>query len=303
MENSKFMNGAFVRGEVREVELQDLGGRKDNRCRVNVYTEQGFVNVQLNNPRKANEEGRNYAEKLFNKLNKGDIVEINGSLEEFYYNEQYRRNVSPFLSTKDGWRDNIKVLADNQDKLTANARVAGDVIEKEISYDDEGNMQIDFTVLYYNNWNRETGNNDLSRKEVVANSIENFGNYSQTNEKDINFDKLSNLKDSLAQLNKDDYQGITNIYRDFKETFNPLMFNLNEYHITATGDIAEEMEEVEEFDNITTGIYLVNNVVIDEFGLAQGSKNLLEVGKYYGINESLASGGEELAEDFDQSWG
>ena len=218
-----------------------------------------------------------------------------GTLEEFYYNDNYRRNVLPFVSNKNGWGDNIKIYAGDSDKETkANARVSGDVIAKEDFVDEEGVEGTEYTILHYNLYNRDTGDNDLTRKEVLENTINNYGEYAKSNDMDINFNKLSDLKDDIELLEDNDLTSIVNIYKEFKELFNPLLFNISEYTITAKGEQAEEMESVEVNDNITVGVYLVNNVVIDEFGFANGSENILEVGKFKGINESLNSGVNEI---------
>ena len=300
MSNSQFMNNAFVVGEVRDIELSELGQRKNARCRVNLYTNNGYVNVQLNSPKKAE---RNYAEDLMDSLDKGDIVQISGTLEEFFWNDEYRRNVSPYVSTKNGWGNSIKVLAPEQEvDKKANARLAGDIIEKEISYDDEGNMQIDFGLLYFSDYNPADRDNPLTREKVLLNAIENFGSYAKDNNKDIDFQKLTELKEEVELLEESDLKEIVTVYKEFVNVYNPLLFNISEFHITAKGKFAEEMEDVEEFDNITVGVYIKNNTVIDEFGLAEGSENLLEVGKFQGINESLAGGGTELESDFKTDW-
>lgn len=285
--DSKFMNNAFVIGEVRDIELTDLGDRKNARCRVNMYTDNGFINVQLNTSRNASE---NFAEKLYDKLSKGDIVQVRGSLEEFYYNDNYRRNILPYVSNKNGWNDNIKVFASNQDKeLKATTRLAGDVIDKEDFVDDEGTEGIHFTLLSYNLYNRDTGEEDLTRKEVLEGAIKNFGDYAKKEGKDINFGKLADLRDNLGVLEDTDIKEIINVYKEFKEQFNPLMFNIDEFHITAKGRVAEEMQEVDLYDNITVGAYILNKTVIDDFGFANGSENILEIGKYRGINKSFNS--------------
>lgn len=297
--DSKFMNNAYVLGEVRDIELTELGSRKNARCRVNVYTNNGFINVQLNASRNADE---NYAEKLYDRVSKGDIIQVSGSLEEFYYNDTYRRNILPYVSNAKGWGNSIKIFAGEEDKeFKANARVSGDVIEKEDFVDDdtEGTR---FTILHYNLYNRETGNNDLTRKEVLMNSIKNYGDYAKDNDVDINFSKLTDLRDNLEGLEDTDIVEMVNIYKEFKEVFNPLMFNVGEYHITAKDRVAEEMQEVELYDNITVGVYIKNNTILDEFGFANGSENVLEVGKYRGINASLGSGVESVNDSDFGEW-
>ena len=294
--DSKFMNNAYVLGEIRDKDLQSLGSgeneRENARIKVNIASQNGFVNMQMNNPKKAD---KNYCEKLYSKIEQGDIIEISGSLEEFEYNDTLRRNVSPYISAKRGYGDNVKVYDNNSDKdFKANARLAGDIINKEEFVTDEKETGYTFTLLYFSLYNVETGKNDLSRREVLLNSIKNFGDYAKKTGRDIDFNKLSDLKDDIELLEDNDLTSIVNIYKEFKELFNPLLFNISEYTITAKGEQAEEMESVEVNDNITVGVYLVNNVVIDEFGFANGSENILEVGKFKGINESLNNGVNEI---------
>lgn len=288
--DSKFMNNAYVLGEVRDKELNDVGSgeslRENNKVRLNVASENGFVNIQMRTPKKAN---TNFAEQLYDEVEEGEILEVSGSLEEFLYNDTYRRNVSPYVSTKNGYGNSVSVYpSDSEKEFKANARLAGDIIEKEEFVTEDNETGHKFTLLHFNMYRADT------RKEVILNAINNFGDYAKDTGKDIDFNKLSDLRDSIELLDDEDLSEVVNIYKEFKEVFNPLMFNIDEYHITATGEIAEEMETVEIFDNITVGVYLINDVVIDEFGFANGSENKLEVGVFKGINESLGDGLEEL---------
>lgn len=277
------MNNAYCAGEVREVRLQDLGDRVKERCQVNIRTDDGFVNVQLNNPKRAD---KNYAEELFDRLRKGDFIQVWGTLEEFFYNDEYRRNITPFVSADNGWGNSIQIRdADEVDEDSkANARIAGDVLDITESY--EGDERIlDFEILYYNTYNPE-GDEDRSRKEVLLDGIDNFGQYAKSRDDfDVDLSELKDLMQALKDTDEGDVKGIANIYRTLMEKFDPLMFNVNTYHITAKGDMADEMEEVSLHDNITVGCYLKNNTIIDEFGFSEGSENLIEVGKFKGINE------------------
>jgi len=298
LSNSQFMNNAFVLGEVRDLDLGELGDRKNAKCRVNVYAgDMGFVNVQLNTSRNADE---NWAAKLHDTLNKQDIVQVSGSLEEFFYNDTYRRNISPYVSNKNGWGNSIKVLADDDKEFKANSRLAGDVIEKEEFVDDDGTEGIKFTILHYNLYNRDTGNEDLARKEVLMDAINNFGDYAKKNDRDVDFAKLKNLKEDLDLVEEEDIPGIVNIYREFVDVFNPLLFTINEYHVTAYGKVAEEMREVNVNDNITMGVYIINRTVTDEFGFAKNNESSLKVIAYKGINESF--GGAKTEVDTEVDW-
>lgn len=292
MSNSQFMNNAFVLGEVRDLDLGELGDRKNAKCRVNVYAgDMGFVNVQLNTSRNADE---NWAAKLYDTLNKQDVVQVSGSLEEFFYNDTYRRNISPYVSNKNGWGNSIKVLADDDKEFKANSRLAGDVIEREEFVDEDGTEGINFTILHYNLYNRDTGNEDLSRHQVLMNAINNFGDYAKKNDRNVDFAKLKNLKEDLDLVEEEDIPGIVNIYREFVDVFNPLLFTINEYHVTAYGKVAEEMREVNVNDNITMGVYIINKVVLDSFGFSSGSTNELKVIVFKGINESFGEAATEV---------
>jgi hypothetical protein len=90
-----------------------------------------------------------------------------------------------------------------------------------------------------------------------------------------------------------------NIYREFVDVFNPLLFTINEYHVTAYGKVAEEMREVNVNDNISTGVYLINKVKVDEFGYSNGSTNELKVIVFKGINESFGSAKTEVDTEVD----
>jgi len=300
-DNSRFMNSAYVAGEVRDIELGDLGDRKNQRCRVNVHCDGNFVNIQLDNSRNAE---LNYAEKLFNSLRKGDKIEVRGSLDEFFWNEEYRRSIRPYVSNEKGYGSNIKVF-DGEKELEekATARLAGDIIDREVSYSNDGNLQLDFTMLVWNTYDREDSDNELTRKEVLVNAVQNFGDYAQDNDKKVDFSALKELKEHLEGLDENNVKGILNIYENFKDKFSPILFTIDEFHITAKDNIAEEMEEIDKFDNITVGIWVKNEITIDEFGFAQGSINMLEVGKLVGVNQSLQElEGEEGKGDFDSNW-
>ena len=303
MTESKFMNNAYVAGEVRNVELADVGkgdnARKNSKCNINIHSNGSFVNVKLNTPRKAD---TNYAEKLYDSLAKGDKITVNGSLEEFFWNDEYRRNINPYCSTKAGYGDNIKILGNDQDlDEKATCRIAGDVFEKEEKYDDDSNLILEFGILYWNTWNPQ-GNNDLTRKEVLEKAMQNYSSYMSSNCRDFDKCKLKELITDLEDIDKDDLEGIVAIYKLFTDTFNPMLFNIDEYHITALDEFAEEMKEVELYDNITTGVRVNNQTVIDDFGFAKGSVNRLEVGRFVGINENLGSGGTDSALDLDEEW-
>jgi len=285
---SEFNNSAFLKGEVRGVDLSDLGSRVDARCRVNVYTDKGFVNVQLNSPKSAD---TNYAVKLKDKLNEGDKIQVRGSLEEFFYNDEYRRNISPYVSTANGWGKNIQIFDKDHefDNKVATARISGDVIEVEPFYEDDGEFRLELTILHFNTYNRDDRDTPLTRREVLINTMQNFGDYAKRTDREVDFDALKSLMEDLEVLADEQVQEIVNIYKSFKKQFSPLMFNINEYHLTARGEIAEEMQDIQILDNISCGVYVLNETIIDEFGFADGSYNELRVGKFKGINENVGN--------------
>lgn len=285
---SEFNNSAFLKGEVRGVDLSDLGSRVNARCRVNVYTDKGFVNVQLNSSRNAD---TNYAVKLKDKLNEGDMIQVRGSLEEFFYNDEYRRNISPYVSNKNGWGQNIQIFDKTHefDKKVATARLSGDVIEVEPYYEDDGEFRLELTLLHWNTYNRDDRDTPLTRREVLINTMQNFGDYAKENDREVNFDALKSLMEDLEVLADEQVQEIVRIYKSFKEQFNPLMFNIDEYHLTARGEIGEEMQDIQILDNITVGVYFINETKIDEFGFAEGSISELRVGKFRSVNENVGN--------------
>ena len=117
--------------------------------------------------------------------------------------------------------------------------------------------------------------------------MQNFGDYAKDNGREENFDALKSLMEDLDALADEQVQEVVNIYKTFKKQFNPLMFNINEYHLTARGEIGEEMQDIQVLDNISCGVYIHNKTKIDEFGFADGSINELTVGKFKGINEKV----------------
>lgn len=274
---TEFLNFGFVSGEVADVELSDLGDRNNARCTVNVSSGDSFITVQLNSPRNAD---RNYAEQLFDELQRGDFIQVNGILEEYEYDGEYRRNIRPFVSNKNGYSNSINIYADDRDREEkATARIAGDVTEIEEYYEDEEQHMM-YEVLVFDTYNPE-GDEELTRRQVVKGEIENYINYIQnrddTTEQDVKLAK-EHLQ-SLKNTDGDDVKGIVNVIKEFDDDFNPRMFNLNFYHLTATGEVIEEMEEVEEYDNVALGVYIRNEVQVDDFGYSDGTTNLLEIGK------------------------
>lgn len=274
---TEFLNFGFVSGEVADVELSDLGDRNNARCTVNVSSGDSFITVQLNSPRNAD---RNYAEQLFDELQRGDFIQVNGILEEYEYDGEYRRNIRPFVSNKNGYSNSIDIYADDRDREEkATARIAGDVTEIEEYYEDEEQHMM-YEVLVFDTYNPE-GDEELTRRQVVKGEIENYINYIQnrddTTEQDVKLAK-EHLQ-SLKNTDGDDVKGIVNVIKEFDDDFNPRMFNLNFYHLTATGEVIEEMEEVEEYDNVALGVYIRNEVQVDDFGYSDGTTNLLEIGK------------------------
>lgn len=274
---TEFLNFGFVSGEVADVELSDLGDRNNARCTVNVSSGDSFITVQLNSPRNAD---RNYAEQFFDELQRGDFIQVNGILEEYEYDGEYRRNIRPFVSNKNGYSNSINIYADDRDREEkATARIAGDVTEIEEYYEDEEQHMM-YEVLVFDTYNPE-GDEELTRRQVVKGEIENYINYIQnrddTTEQDVKLAK-EHLQ-SLKNTDGDDVKGIVNVIKEFDDDFNPRMFNLNFYHLTATGEVIEEMEEVEEYDNVALGVYIRNEVQVDDFGYSDGTTNLLEIGK------------------------
>jgi len=274
---AEFLNFGFVSGEVADVELSNLGDRNNARCTVNVSSGDSFITVQLNSPRNAD---RNYAEQLFDELQRGDFIQVNGILEEYEYDGEYRRNIRPFVSNKNGYSNSIGIYADDRDREEkATARIAGDVTEIEEYYEDEEQHMM-YEVLVFDTYNPE-GDEELTRRQVVKGEIENYINYIQnrddTTEQDVKLAK-EHLQ-SLKNTDGDDVKGIVNVIKEFDDDFNPRMFNLNFYHLTATGEVIEEMEEVEEYDNVALGVYIRNEVQVDDFGYSDGTTNLLEIGK------------------------
>lgn len=274
---TEFLNFGFVSGEVADVELSNLGDRNNARCTVNVSSGDSFITVQLNSPRNAD---RNYAEQLFDELQRGDFIQVNGILEEYEYDGEYRRNIRPFVSNKNGYSNSINIYADDRDREEkATARIAGDVTEIEEYYEDEEQHMM-YEVLVFDTYNPE-GDEELTRRQVVKGEIENYINYIQnrddTTEQDVKLAK-EHLQ-SLKNTDGDDVKGIVNVIKEFDDDFNPRMFNLNFYHLTATGEVIEEMEEVEEYDNVALGVYIRNEVQVDDFGYSDGTTNLLEIGK------------------------
>lgn len=296
-DNSKFMNNANIKGEVRDTELAEVGGRTNEKLKVNIHCNGSFINMQLRTPSRAD---TNYAEQLYDMLSRGDKIEINGSLEEYLWEKEYRRNVQPYCSTANGVGNNVKVYpSDTEIKEMASARLAGDVIEKTPEYDEEGELILNFTLLYWNTYNPEDRDNPLSRKEVLKNAIQNYGSYQSKQGNEFNEEGLANLIKKLEDTEEFDLETIVKIYKKFDKEFNPFLFNISEYHITARDNIAEDMSTVDELDNISLGVYIKNETILDDFGFSDGTTNELQVGRFVGINQSFSALGEEEEDKID----
>lgn len=293
---SRFMQNAYVEGEVRKAELGDVGGRKNEQLRIDTYVDGNFINVKMNNPSKAD---KNYAEDLYDKLSKGDKITVNGTLDEYFYNDEFRRNVQPYISAKKGYGNNVSVYpAEKEIEEKATARIGGDVIDLEEGYSEDGEERwIKFKILYFSDWNPQ--GDELDRVDILRNTIQNYIDYNKNNDKDVEFGKLDKLLEMLEDTLPTDLETIVDVYDKFNSKFNPMMFNIAEYNIVAKDEFAEEMEDVVLYDNITTGVRIKNQTIIDDFGFQSGTTNELEVGKFLGVNASLGAETEELGNDWE----
>ena len=287
MENRKYQNFAYVKGEVRSLELGDQGDRKNVKVRVNLHVDGNFIDVQFTTPRKAD---TNWAEKLHNRLVKGDKIEVKGNLDEFFYNDEYRRSIRPFVSTKNGYSNCITIHS-NETELeeTATAKLSGDILQIEDDMS-SGEQQKHVKMLVFSTFNPGE-DRDKTIKEVLVDELSNFAEYKKDNpDKEVDLKEVEDAISRVAGIEEDDIKELLKAYKIVKKKWNPLFWNINEFNLTAQGDQLLDVEELDEYDNVLFGCHIRNEVRIDEFGISDGSISMLEIGRTV-INDKYESDG------------
>jgi len=281
MKDSKFENSAKVIGTVSKREFKGNVG-KNGIGHLGVKTKGSTVYTSM----WGKETG--VVKKKISSLNDGDAVKVRGELVERFYDGEYKRNLLNKMVSDDKVY-NIDVV--DGEKELAILKLSGDVIDRSMVYTKEGIRgkevleevpKIEMEIAVYNNYNRETEKNDLSREQVLINEIKSSERYLKKNSKDIpkEYAVWKNKLDSGVE-----FKEFVNILKLFKEARQGNLYNISTVHVVAYEDMAERLKEAEIGTNITIGADINTKLIINDYDIIEGSLNELEIKAYAGINE------------------
>lgn len=287
MSESVFRNVATLVGQVVDKEYRDDIGSGLGKMNIDAGGNRVYVNIW-------NTKDNNVAEPFLNKYQEGDYIQVQGELEEQFYNNEYRRNIRAWVSNRDGVMRVQKASEDNKGKAVAS--LAGDVMDIDLRFrDDVVGMDLtepipvtDVRIAFFNTYNSDDRNTPLTRAEVLINEIKRYGDYAKLNEIPANFDNLTKWISTLEE--DDSVKTVLDILSKFLNT-SARMYNIKTYNCVAYKDVAEKLaEELLVGDNVTVGLFINNRLVEDEFGTIGDIVNELEIGKLNNVNERPESG-------------
>ncbi|MGM0410092.1 MAG: hypothetical protein ACQEQF_04940 [Bacillota bacterium] len=281
MAEQVFKNYITVAGTVQDYGFADyVDGKRLGELTLRVNDGNAYINIW--NSKNAD---KNHVAQFFQEIEKGRKIQIQGRLEEQYYDNEYRRRVKKFANKKIEY---TTLPEDHEEKYVG--VIAGNVLDVDFDFVDsirfeEDNMpKIEFTVGVFNLYNRETQENDLTVPEVIKNEINNYLDYNQEN--DGNGGDISTLKKLLNKLDGSDLETCYKVLNKFYNLFNPNTFNIDMIHVVGYGDLANELsEKLSLYDNIDFAALINNYQERDEFEVVTGYVNEVEIKKYYEINK------------------
>ena len=247
---SKFNNAVTVIGKPTNKEIKDFGSGLGE-----VYVRAGQDSVKF---QKWNDDYNPTAgEDLVNGLEVGKKYQIQGNMSEREFDGSIFREVKPW--------NNIKEVGEDVDEKAV-IGLSGDVYKLNMSYpqevlgfeyEGEAVPKFDFKLLLFNNYNKDTKENDLTRQQVLINTIEYYGDKCKKDGIDANFDQLTKW---LETLEDGGVAEVYDIYEKLKKTSCKL-YKMSEITLTALGDIGQEMaDNVVVGDNITLGAFIENRM-------------------------------------------
>ncbi|MFP4018711.1 MAG: hypothetical protein ACOC4L_01600 [Halanaerobium sp.] len=278
-----FKNYVTVRGRVQNYEFNEYVDDKrlgDLTLRVN----DGNAYIKIWNPRDAD---KNYVAKFFKEIEKGQKIQIQGRIEEEFYNDQFQRRVR--VSAKNGV--NYKVLPEDQEEKHV-VVFAGDVIEEpDFGYENverfgsEPIGKLEFTLVNFNQYNPETQENDFTIKEVIERTFDNYLGYLRNKKKPSESD-INTVEKLKSKLDENDIEVCYKALLKFYDLFNPRMYNVDLVHFIAYDSFAKEIgNKIDTYDNVDLAATVNNFTEKDEFEVVTGYVNEVEAKKIYDVNK------------------
>lgn len=312
----RFTNFANVIGKVDDFGWNDNVGDGKTMGNLNIKVNDDTIFVNLFNPRKAKEDGRNVVSNFFNKIEEGNNIQLRGNIQERKWEGEYRRQISPFISGKKGVTS-YNILPDDTTMMhKATLAFEGDVLEKELRFDalerfsGKNTAITELTVAYFNTYNPD-GDGELDRQAVLNRELQNYYKYNKENNND--FADLDQVKKWGKTVEEDGaIETVHNVLKQFYKSEEPRMFNIDILHLVAYSvvesddDLAEKLaEEIDVYDNVALGCIISNKMNVDEFGFTDGVVNELEIKKFKGINNKYneSSEGFNTTDDNDDNDG
>lgn len=216
--------------------------------------------------------------KFLNGLEEGQTVKIGGSLNQRFWDGNAFIEVQPYGT------GSINPTTEAESSVAA---VEGDVFKfdaNEVKYTEDGLPYGSLKMIVFDQYNRETRKSDLTPAQVLANEIKRQIEWTKENtDKDT-----KNYDDLITTLEADDSVAtVHHIYNELIENVPNLRFyQIALFDLTFEGKVGERLiNEVNEKDNISVGVRIVNRQETDEFGYATDFKTELQLAKLRSINE------------------
>lgn len=299
----KFGNYCTIIGDVAKEgkKKKEINGEeaKLGNLKLNLNNGQnGFTNIwNLKNV------DRNKVLEFYDQIEEGERIQIQGSLEEDYYQNEYRRRLNAQVYRRTGVNFN---KTNKEPKFVAMLR--GNIIDRELRYEDierfdgDNIAKMEIKLAIYNFYNRETKKEDLTKNEVLINELNKEKNdLEDNNNEDAKAYKTIKKLIKKAEEN-DGIENHTKVLNKFYELFNPRMYNIDILNLVAYKDMAEELRnQTDKYDNAKLAVQVNNYQEKDEFEVTIGFVNEVEIKKIYEVNKRKESNSDDN-EFLDGDW-
>ena len=300
-----YRNEAQVVGLINNAEFDADRGRS-GAGRVGIRADESMVYVQMWERTDDDDNSLRIVENFIKGLTEGRYIDAAGELNEWESEGEYRRQiVNRMVSKKKEKVYNMDVLDTEDTNELAIVTLAGDVLESDCNLTsevqgkkvNEETPRLDLTLVTFNFYNPKTDEEDLTPREVLINEINRSINYLEENNKSTSL--FEKMKGKLENDKSD--QAFYDVLKQFVK--NGQSYNINTFHLTAYGDLAENIDdEVNTGDNITVGCDILNTQVRNKYNIAKGTLNEIEIGYYAGINEKSGVSEGGINDDNDVPW-
>lgn len=294
--SSKFENKAKVVGGINSVNFDGEAG--SGLAKIGITGNKSSLYLNMWEKTDDDDNPLGVVKRFCKGLEKGNKYEVQGELNERMWDGEFRRDLLNKMISDDKVYG-VKEVDENAKEL-AIVKLSGDVIERDMEFTkevkgrtvDENVAKYMVTLAVYSQFNPRTGNEDLTRHEVLTNEIKSHRDYLKRNNQNPSkqYDNWINKLENGADM--ETLFDILDSFRDERDS----MFNIDIIHLVSYGEKAETLKEKTDIgDNITVGCDINTQAVVNDYGIVEGNLNEVEMQSFGGVNETVmeSTGGAE----------